>query len=245
MRVVAIGRILPGTASAPRKGSPARFSRRAAAPGARTDARVAVRASDLAASNLVRNVTVLGAGDGGGGDVTGGNGGGGGGGDDEGGSDDPHRPSRTLGLVSLALAASVVPACAAPRPARAGSEKDGSSSPSDLGVCFLYGFTWFYGVKLFLKNFFSPVLLFMGSMFILTKAGVLPESLGREAYEGYVKPRVPKEWREFKVSDEVVDDKVKEVEKRFWQFVKRVLPACDTPTAEKAFFAGIILAGLA
>jgi hypothetical protein len=206
---------------------------------------VAVRASDLAASNLVRNVTVLGAGDGGGGDVTGGNGGGGGGGDDEGGSDDPHRPSRTLGLVSLALAASVVPACAAPRPARAGSEKDGSSSPSDLGVCFLYGFTWFYGLKLFLKNFFSPVVLFLGSMFILTKAGVLPESLGREAYEGYVKPRVPKEWRDFKVSDEVVDDKVKEVEKRFWQFVKRVLPACDTPTAEKAFFAGIILAGLA
>ena len=147
--------------------------------------------------------------------------------------------------MSLALAASVVPACAAPRPARAGSEKDGSSSPSDLGVCFLYGFTWFYGVKLFLKNFFSPVLLFLGSMFILTKAGVLPESLGREAYEGYIKPRVPKEWRDFKVSDEVVDDKVKEVEKRFWQFVKRVLPACDTPTAEKAFFAGIILAGLA
>lgn len=101
-------------------------------------------------------------------------------------------------------------------------------------------------MKLFLKNFFSPVLLFMGSMFLLTKTGVLPESLGREAYEGYVKPRVPKEWRDFKkgVTDEVVDDKVKEVEKRFWQFVKRVLPACDTPMAEKAFFAGIILAGL-
>ena len=56
---------------------------------------------------------------------------------------------------------------------------------------------------------------------------------------------MPKEWRKTKVSDEVVDDKVKELEKRFWQFVKRVLPACDTPTAEKAFFAGIILAGLA
>ena len=85
MDVVAIGRVLPGTSSAPRKGSPARFSRRAAVPGARTDARAAVRGSDLAASNRVRNVPVLGAGDGGGGNVTGGNGGGGGGGDGGGG----------------------------------------------------------------------------------------------------------------------------------------------------------------
>ena len=52
-------------------------------------------------------------------------------------------------------------------------------TPSDMGVCFLYGFTWFYGLKLFLKHLFSPILFFLGSMFLLTRMGVLPESLGR------------------------------------------------------------------
>ena len=39
-------------------------------------------------------------------------------------------------------------------------------------------------------------------------------------------------------------DKIKSAEKRFWAFVHRVLPASQHPAAEKAFFAGIVLAGL-
>jgi hypothetical protein len=41
-----------------------------------------------------------------------------------------------------------------------------------------------------------------------------------------------------------VGDQVKTMERKFWAFVHRVLPASNHPVAEKAFFAGIVLAGL-
>lgn len=184
------------------------------------------------------------------GNGSGGNGGfngGGGGGGDSWGCENGDDRSRSLGIITVAIATALVPSFIIPKSAIASDKTDTTSSPSDLGVCFLYGFTWFYGVKLFLKTLFSPLVLFFGTMFLLTKAGVLPESLGREAYEGYVKPRIPKEWKKDLQSpiEDGVEDKVRKFEKQFWKFVKRVLPACSTTTAEKAFFAGIILAGLA
>ena len=106
-------------------------------------------------------------------------------------------------------------------------------TPSDMSVCFLYGFTWFYGLKLFLKHLFSPILFFLGSMFLLTRMGVLPESLGREAYAAYVEPYVPKEWKD--PSLEVVDDWVKTAERKFWAFVKddkrAIIPSRRRPSS--------------
>lgn len=113
---------------------------------------------------------------------------------------------------------------------------------SDMMTCFLYGFSWFYGVKLFLKHLFSPCALFLGSMWLLTRMGVLPERLGPEAYEAYVKPWIPKEWTDAKL--EVSGDAVKTCERKFWASVHRALPATAHPTCEKVFFAGILLAGL-
>jgi len=46
------------------------------------------------------------------------------------------------------------------------------------------------------------------------------------------------------VDDKVITDRVKLCEKRFWNFWHRQLPASDHPLAEKAFSAGILLAGL-
>ena len=175
---------------------------------------------------------VLGGGGRGGNNGRGGHGRGDGGGEGEGGAGGVASPRR--GSVherrarARARSSRAVAAAAAP--------------PSDMGVCFLYGFTWFYGLKLFLKHLFSPILFFLGSMFLLTRMGVLPESLGREAYAAYVEPYVPKEWKD--PSLEVVDDWVKTAERKFWAFVRRTLPACNHPVAEKTFFAGIILAGL-
>ena len=106
-------------------------------------------------------------------------------------------------------------------------------------TCFLYGFSWFYGVKLFLKHLFSPCALFLGTMWLLTRMGALPERLGPEAYEAYVKPWIPREWTDAKL--EVSGDKVKTYERKFWASVHRILPATLHPTCEKVFFAGILL----
>ena len=111
-----------------------------------------------------------------------------------------------------------------------------------MATCFLYGFTWFYGLKLFLKHLFSPSILFVGTMWLLTRMGALPMNLLPDAYAAFVKPYVPREW--YRTDLEVVDSRVKTWENKFWAFVHRVLPASNHPLAEKAFFAGIILAGL-
>ena len=115
-------------------------------------------------------------------------------------------------------------------------------SSGDMLTCFLYGFAWFYGLKLFLKHLFSPCALFLGSMWLLTKMKVLPERLGPEAYEAYVAPWIPKEWTDARLT--ITGDKVKTYERKFWASVHRILPASQNPTCEKVFFAGILLAGL-
>jgi hypothetical protein len=257
MRVLGMGPVLSRTPPRSRSGQAARVARGATS-SPKPVPRVGVPVFPDLTSRFPKAANppflcTLGNGDGGsgggGGGFGDGNGGGGGDWNDDTRGDDHHeRPRTTPRVVALALATSMGASYLMPKSAHAGDKDDGTtSSPSDLGVCFLYGFTWFYGVKLFLKTAFSPLMLFFGTMTILTKTNVLPESLAREAYEAYVKPRIPKEWKKDLSApvETAVDDRVRDMEKRFWKFVKRVLPACSTPTAEKAFFAGIILAGLA
>lgn len=204
----------------------------------RPSASVASRSARASRPHRALPDPALGGGGRGGNNGRGGHGRGDGGGEGEGEGERGDGRRRGVGLsLSAALALALV------HPPRAAAAAAAAApSPSDMGVCFLYGFTWFYGLKLFLKHLFSPILLFLGSMFLLTRMGVLPESLGREAYAGYVEPYVPKEWKD--PSLEVVDDWVKTSERKFWAFVRRTLPACNHPVAEKTFFAGIILAGL-
>ena len=204
----------------------------------RPSASVASRSARASSPHRALPDPALGGGGRGGNNGRGGHGRGDGGGEGEGEGERGDGRRRGVGLsLSAALALALV------HPPRAAAAAAAAApSPSDMGVCFLYGFTWFYGLKLFLKHLFSPILLFLGSMFLLTRMGVLPESLGREAYAGYVEPYVPKEWKD--PSLEVVDDWVKTSERKFWAFVRRTLPACNHPVAEKTFFAGIILAGL-
>lgn len=186
----------------------------------------------------------------GGGSGDGGRGGGNRGGDrnddegDEGDGKDSHT-SAGLALPTLVLFAHLAlsPPDAHARASSPSRQSEASApDPKDVGVCFVYGFSWFYGLKLFLKHLFSPVLLFVSTMWLLTRMRVLPVNLLPDAFNAYLKPYVPREWQTPDLN--VVGNEVKSAEKKFWAFVHRVLPASHHPVAEKAFFAGIILAGL-
>ena len=205
------------------------------APGARAAAAIARPA---AACPDERASIALGGGNiGSGGDGSGNSGGGGGDGHQPGGNGDDARTPRWGWGTCAGLSAALLN----PRPARASSSSIEPSS-GDMLTCFLYGFAWFYGLKLFLKHLFSPCALFLGSMWLLTKMKVLPERLGPEAYEAYVAPWIPKEWTDARLT--ITGDKVKTYERKFWASVHRILPASQNPTCEKVFFAGILLAGL-
>jgi hypothetical protein len=175
-------------------------------------------------------------GGGGGGGNRGGGGGGGGGNDDRG-----DRGRRVAAPTALFVLASSL---AAPGVARAASRRSSKAPPvGDLATCFVYGFAWFYFLKLLLKNLFTPVAFFLGTMWILTQTNALPRDLGPRAYDAYVKPYAPREWTAPRDADEA-NDVVKRWERRFWDSVHRILPASDHPLAEKAFFVGVVLAGL-
>ena len=213
--------------------------RAAIAPGARFGA----AAPRPAASARGERQPLTQLGGSGGGVGSGGVGKGGGGGGDgrrDGDGDDGAMRIPKWGWAACAglSAAFLVPGTARASGSIAGAEPQGS----DMMTCFLYGFSWFYGVKLFLKHLFSPCALFLGTMWLLTRMGALPERLGPEVYEAYVKPWIPREWTDAKL--EVSGDKVKTYERKFWASVHRILPATLHPTCEKVFFAGILLAGL-
>lgn len=174
----------------------------------------------------------------------GGPGGGGNGGENtpgdgnDGNDDAPRRGGVALGSLALAAFALATPPAACASASAAASSK---TTAGDMGVCFLYGFTWFYGIKLALKHLFSPVLFFLGTMLVLSRMGAMPENLVGNAFESYVAPLMPRELTDKNLE---TGDRVKSAERKFWAFVHRTLPACKDPVAEKAFFAGILLAGL-
>jgi hypothetical protein len=78
-------------------------------------------------------------------------------------------------------------------------------------------------------------------MLVLSRMGAMPENLVGNAFESYVAPLMPRELTDKNLE---TGDRVKSAERKFWAFVHRTLPACKDPVAEKAFFAGILLAGL-
>ena len=214
--------------------------RAAIAPGARFGA----AAPRPAASARGERQPLTQLGGSGGGVGSGGVGKGGGGGGDGRRDGDGDDGAMRIPKWGWAACAGLSAAFLVPGTARASSigRKGAEPQGSDMLTCFLYGFSWFYGVKLFLKHLFSPCALFLGSMWLLTRMGVLPERLGPEAYEAYVEPWIPREWTDAGL--EVSGDKVKTCERKFWASVHRILPATAHPTCEKVFFAGILLAGL-
>ena len=116
--------------------------------------------------------------------------GGGGDGRRDGDGDDGAMRMQEWGWAACAglSAAFLVPGTARASGSIAGAEPQGS----DMMTCFLYGFSWFYGVKLFLKASLLPVRAIPGDH--VAPDARLRRAAGTaraEAYEAYVKPWIP------------------------------------------------------
>jgi len=202
-------------------------------------------------------VVVVGGGGGGGGGGRRGRGGGGGGG----GAGRPHRPSNDgdfecerqkkgiqTAIVALAIggAHAMVSEPSEARGARGTTPTKREEKLENMATAALYGFVFFYAIKMALKRLFAPMVVFAGTTQLLYKMRAVQIS-PTMMYERFVKPYVPVEYRRSlnEFGDKATDDTYwKKQEKRFFACAHRILPASDSPMGERALLLGILLAGL-
>jgi hypothetical protein len=247
-------------------GGAADASVRARASGARVatvvkaNVRGVTASSSSTTSSLVVRARALERGGGGSGDRGDGSGRGGrgGGGDDDGrgggdgnGEDGDEFLRRLRGGGAAAIAMVTVHALS-PAPARAKAQVTRQATQREakvqnLATSVLYGFVFFYAIKVALKRFFAPMLLFTGTtqlLYNMRAVKISPMML----YDSFIKPYMPSEYQRSlnDFGDKAMNDSWwQKQERRFFTCAHRILPACDSPMGERALILGVLLAGLA
>jgi len=220
---------------------------------------VTASSSATTSSSLVARARALERGGGGSGGGCDGSGRGGrGGGDDDGrgggdgnGEDDDEFLRRLRGVGASAIAMVTVHALS-PAPARAKAQVTRQATPREakvqnLATSVLYGFVFFYAIKVALKRFFAPMLLFTSTtqlLYNMRAVKISPMML----YDSFIKPYMPREYQRSlnDFGDKAMNDSWwQKQERRFFTCAHRILPACDSPMGERALILGVLLAGLA
>ena len=238
-------------------GGAADASVRARASGARVatvvkaNVRGVTASSSSTTSSLVVRARALERGGGGSGDRGDGSGRGGRGGGDSNGEDGDEFLRRLRGGGAAAIAMVTVHALS-PAPARAKAQVTRQATQREakvqnLATSVLYGFVFFYAIKVALKRFFAPMLLFTGTtqlLYNMRAVKISPMML----YDSFIKPYMPSEYQRSlnDFGDKAMNDSWwQKQERRFFTCAHRILPACDSPMGERALMLGVLLAGLA